>query len=94
MKIIANLIFFLPGLKELHEGASLLYKARLYAADFGEGQDGFKGPFCLTGRPQPPTGRGESVIYQTILIFNHLLKDGCLPLYSAQNALKKYNTLQ
>lgn len=85
-KSITNLILFLPGLKELHERVSLLYEARLQAADLGEGQGGFEGSFCLTGRPQSSTGRGESVVYQTFLIFNHFLKDGRLPLYSAQNA--------
>lgn len=92
-KTTSNLIFFLPGLEELHEGISLLYEAGVQTTGLGKGQGSFKGSFCLTGCPQTPTGHGESVIYQPFFILNHLLKDGRLPLYPAQNALKMWSLL-
>lgn len=88
-QIKTNLIFFLPGLKELHKGVSLFYKARLHAADLSEGQNGFKGSLRLAGRPETTTGGGESVVYQPVLILDHLFKDGRLPFDPAQNTQRQ-----
>lgn len=85
---ITNLIFFLPGLKELQKGVSLFYEARLHAADLSEGQNGFESSLHLAGRPESTTGCGESVVYQPVLILNHLFKDGRLPFDPAQNTHK------
>lgn len=91
---MANLIFFLPGLKELHESVSFFYKARLHTADLSEGQDGFKSSLHLAGRPESTTGCGESVVHQPVLVLNHLLEDGRLTLDPArhtQGALRAFS---
>lgn len=73
-----DLVLLLPGLKELHEGAGILQQLGVQAAGAGERQHGLQGSLRLAGRPQAPAGGGQAVVYQALLVLDHLLKDGRL----------------